>query len=165
MRYAIYKIEPQLSYLITISPRSKPDLDFRERVITAIDSAMGSLEREPSQAHKVAIIPEEEISESNGNLSPHEPGIPGIPYLKEGAQYLIFALRKSSGDSAESENIRELEAYREELEAMFSLLDSVRIGLVLLQDCSVNAIETQRREAPRDTQYERALERHRRAVL
>lgn len=162
MRYAIYKIEPHLSYLITISPRVKPDLEFRERVIAAIDQAMGSLYREESQAHRVAIIPEGELSESNGALSPYEPGIPGIPYLKEGAHYLIFALRKSSSDAAESEDIRELENYREDLEAMFSLVDSATVGLVLLQDCSVNIIETQIRGSPRSTQYERALENQRR---
>lgn len=164
MRYAIYKIEPFISYMITISSRSKPDSEFRERVIAAIDRAMGSLEREARQSHKVAIIREEELSESNGVLSPKEPGIPGVPYLKPGSQYLIFALRRSSGDSAEETDIQELEGYREELEAMFSLLDSVTIGLVLLQDCSVTVLETTRgtSRAPRDTQFERALENQRR---
>lgn len=163
MDFAIYKIEPHVSYMIAISPRVKPDSEFRERVQSQINKAMEAFERAPGQSHKVAIVPEEELSESNGGLSPKEPGIPRIPYLKPGGQYLIFALRKSSGDSAELEDIRELEAYREELEAMFSLLDSAIVGLVLLQDCSVNVIETTRREPLRDTQFERALERQRRS--
>lgn len=167
MRYAIYKIEPWISYGITISPLDKPDSGFRELIRAQIDKAMSSLEREPRQVHKVAVMREYALSESNGKISPSEPGIPGVPYLKPGGQYLIFVIFDSPDPgSAESLSIQEIETYQEELSAMFAeLLDSVKIGLVFLRDCSVTVIETTRgtsKANPRDTQFERALENVRR---
>ncbi len=136
MRYAIYPIDPRKSYGITIGSRVKPDSEFRELIRSQIDTAMGSFEREENQRYEIAILPDWETAES---------GIPEAPpSLDSGKQYLIFALLYSPDPgSAESLLSGELEFYREELEIMLEgILGETRAALVLLRDCTVSIIET-----------------------
>ena len=101
MRYSIFQINPRRSYGITIGSRVKPDSEFREQVISQIDKAMLSFERLEGQSHKVAILPDWEVSEE---------GSSELPELKAREQYLIFALLYSkAGDSGEALDNQKLE--------------------------------------------------------
>ena len=135
MRYAIFPINPHKSYGITIGSRVKPDSEFREQVVSQIDRAMSSFDRHESQTHKVAIVPDWE---------PSEGGYPESPELGARGQYLIFALLYSKeGASGEPLSNQDLELYKTEIEGMFSeIFGETRAALVLLRDCSVSVIET-----------------------
>ena len=135
MRYAIFPINPHKSYGITIGSRVKPDSEFREQVVSQIDRAMSSFDRHESQTHKVAIVPDWE---------PSEGGYPELPELRTQGQYLIFALLYSKeGASGELLSNQDLELYKTEIEGMFSeIFGETRAALVLLRDCSVSVIET-----------------------
>lgn len=137
MRYAIYEINPRKSYGITIGSRVKPDSQFREQVKSQIDKAMDSFERNPEQGYGIAIVPDWDSAES---------GSSEIPSLNYRGQYLIFALLYSPDpDSAESLSNQEIELYREEIGEMLSgIAGETRAALVLLRDCSVSVIETDR---------------------
>ena len=136
MRYAIYKIEPSLSYLITIGSRDKPDSEFRERVQSDINRAMGAFSRERGSSHALAIVTDSNSAESGEEST--------IPELFPGGQYLIFALFSSGEISAEFRE--ELSGNQTELEGAFRRLlgednpSDISIGLVLLRDCSVKLI-------------------------
>lgn len=135
MRYAIYPINPNKSYGITIGIRLKPDSELRELIRSQIDTAMGALERAEYQTHRVAILLDWDSAES---------GLPEAPLsLDSWRQYLIFALLYSSDPgSAESLSSGEIEFYREELGLMLEgILGKTRAALVLLRDCSVSVIE------------------------
>ena len=138
MRYAIYEINPNRSYGITIGSRVKPDSELRELIRSQIDKAMGAFERNKPQTHKIAIVPDWDSAESGSPDIPNDLGING--------QYLIFAIVYSpEPDSAESLTGQELDLYREEIGAMLEgILGKTRAALVLLRDCSVSVIETNR---------------------
>ncbi len=160
MRYRIFQIEPHVSYGITIGSRIKPDSEFREQVVSQIDRAMSSFERDRGQTHKVAIVPDWELDGSSESGLPSGIGFPGIPYLYPGKQYLMFALLYSEPSSKESLSNSELEFYRKEVEGMISgFTNSVRAALVLLQDCSVNVLESLWNEERNSTEY-RVMRRH-----
>ena len=136
MRYSVFPIYSNKSYGITIGSRVKPDSEFREQVVSQIDKAMSSFERDKDQTHKVAIVPDWE---------PGELGLPEIAPLSSGRQYLIFALLYSDPSSKESLSNSELEFYRKEIEGMLGgLLDTTnaKAALVLLQDCTIRVMET-----------------------
>lgn len=135
MRYAIYPINPRKSYGITIGSRAKPDSEFRALVKGQIERAMGAFERDENQSHSIAIVPDWDTAES---------GLPEVPALSPREQYLIFAIFYSPNpDSAESLSTQELEFYREEIGAMLEgVLGPTRAALVLLRDCSVSVMET-----------------------
>jgi hypothetical protein len=136
MKYAVVQIDPNKSYGITIGSRVKPDSEFREQVVSQIDRAMSSFNRDKGQTHTLAIVPDWE---------PGEPGLPEVPVLTPGAQYLIFALLYSDSGSKESLSNSELELYRKEIEGMLGgLLDRTKASLVLLQDCTIRVMETWR---------------------
>lgn len=137
MRYAIFEINPYRSYGITIGSRVKPDSTLRERIQSQIDTAMEALERISPQTHRIAIIHDGDISEI---------GVPEVlPYLKPYKQYLIFAILYSRDESREPLAPQDLESYRKELLGMFEgILGSTRGALVLLQDCSVSILETEK---------------------
>ena len=136
MRYTIFKIIPPTSYMITIGSRVKPDGAFRERVSSDIDRAFGTFSRERGASHSIAVI----------RSGYEESGEETIPELFPGGQYLIFALTYSNSlDSAESKGDQELEEDRLEItRALERIIDPVtndiRIGVILLQDCSVTMI-------------------------
>ena len=135
MRYAIFPINPNRSYGITIGSRVKPDSEFREQVVSQIDRAMRSFKRHEGQTHTLAIVPDWE---------PSEGGFPELPELKARAQYLVFVLLYSKeGDSGEPLSNQDLELYKAEIEAMLEgILGDTRAALVVLRDCSVTVIET-----------------------
>lgn len=134
MRYLVQGIDPDKSYGITIGSRVKPDSQFREQVVSQIDKAMSSFQRGKGQTHTLAIVPDWE---------PGELGLPEIPPLSPGSQYLVFALLYSDPSSKESLSNSELEFYRKEIEGMLGgILDTTRSALVLLQDCTIRVMET-----------------------
>ena len=134
MRYAVFQIDPNKSYGITVGSRVKPDSEFREQVASQIDRAMISFNREKGQTHTLAIVPDWE---------PGEPGLPEVPVLNPGYQYLIFVLLYSDPVSKESLSNSELDLYRKEVEGMLGgLLDRTKAALVLLQDCTIRVMET-----------------------
>jgi len=136
MKYAVVQIDPNKSYGITIGSRVKPDSEFREQVVSQIDRAMSSFNRDKGQTYTLAIVPDWE---------PGEPGLPEVPVLTPGGQYLIFALLYSDSGSKESLSNSELELYRKEIEGMLGgLLDKTKASLVLLQDCTIRVMETWR---------------------
>lgn len=136
MRYAIFKIIPTVSYMITIGSREKPDGAFREKVSSNIDQALEKFSRERGASHSIAVI--QSNYEENGEET--------IPEIAAGGQYLIFALTYSNPlDSAESKRDQELEEARLEItRALERIVDPVtndiHIGVILLQDCSVKLI-------------------------
>ena len=137
MRYLIYPVYPARSYSITIGSRDKPDSEFRELIREQIDKAMSSFERQRGEAHTVAVIPDWQIG---------EPGLESLPNLPNNGQYLIFALLYSNPDSAEKLSNQELELYRRDLEEALSGIANkeTRAALILLQDCSVSIIASER---------------------
>lgn len=136
MRYAVFKILPSSSYMITIGSREKPDGAFRERVSSDIDQALEKFSRERGASHSIAVI--RSNYEENGEET--------IPEIFPGGQYLIFALMYSNRlDPAESKSDQELEEDRLEItRALEKIIDpvmnSISIGVILLQDCSVTII-------------------------
>jgi hypothetical protein len=136
MRYATFSINPRKSYGITIGSRDKPDSQFRETVRENLDRAMESFELEEDQGYSIAIVQDTGSAES---------GLPEIPSLNNREQYLIFALLNSDPDSGDSLTERELEEYRVEIWGMLrGVLGKTKAALILLQDCTVTIIETDR---------------------
>lgn len=134
MKYYIYEIDPTRTYGFTIGSRLRPDTEFREQVRNQIDQAMKMFDRESTETHSIAIVQDYEFSET---------GLPTVPELKGGSQYLIFAILYSAPDSAESLSDLELELFRNEVARMIEtgMGDSAKIALILLQDCSVSVLE------------------------
>ena len=136
MRYQIFRILPQLSYMITIGSQAKPDGQFRERVSSDIDRAFETFSREKGASHSIAVI----------RSGYEERGDESIPEISPGGQYLICALTYSNPPgSAESKSDQELEEERQEItRALERVIDPVvndiNIGIILLQDCSVTVI-------------------------
>ena len=134
MEYSIYKIVPDMSYVITIGSRDKPDSEFREKVQRDIDRAMGAFSRERGASHSLAILTDPNFDNSPEDLPTTE--------IFPGGQYLIFALIYSNPhDPAESRE--DLGENRAELERAFERIigedniNDINIGLVLLRDCSI----------------------------
>lgn len=134
MRYYVYEIDPTRTYGFTIGSRIRPDTEFREQVRNQIDQAMNLFDRDRTETHSIAIVQDYEFSDT---------GLPTVPVLTGGSQYLIFAILYSAPDSAESLSDYELELFRAEVGNMIAAAmgDSAKIALILLQDCSVSVLE------------------------
>lgn len=129
MRFEAIPIEKAALYNLFIETEDKPDQDLKAHIREQIREAMEALGREPD-SYSVII----------GQADREEPEESPFPYLAPGGDYLLFAIRRSSKDSAESMGAQDLEELKKELAVSIIPPEDSRIALVLLRDCSIGVI-------------------------
>lgn len=145
MKFITYEIKGGEHYLFSIGSRVKPDSLLRERIEASINEAMEAVKYthvptswgSPSKPGQYDTRWKVEISQTQKE---EDSGSEDIPEIDSKKNYLIFEIVQSE-DRLEEEELKALQFRTAE---NFSYLrdpqDRGKIGLVILQDCTVKRI-------------------------